>query len=198
MVPMLSFILAAGLCRRCGAAIDRSHLAIEAAAALVGLVAFIAHPGVTALATAVFGWWLLLLAALDARHHWLPDKLTLPLLPAGVALALLGVGPALSSRAIGAVTGFFLLWGLASAYRALRGREGLGGGDPKLLAGLGAWLGWQHLPFVLLGAGLLGLLSLLLAHSRGIPVSATDRVPLGALMVLAAWPVWLLVAGPAR
>ena len=72
----------------------------------------------------------------------------------------------------------------------LRGREGLGGGDPKLLAAIGAWLGWQ-LPFILLGAGLLGLAAVLLMRLRGEAVAATDRLPLGTLMALAAWPIWL-------
>ncbi len=193
LIPILSFAMLRGRCRRCGAAIDPGHLLIELAAAMIGGMAFIAHPGPQAFATAVFGWWLLALGALDARHHWLPDRLTLPLLPLGLAVAALGVGPALEQRLIGAVAGFLVLWVLASAYRHLRGREGLGGGDPKLLAALGAWLGWQQLPFVLLGAGLLGLAALALRRSRGAAIAATDRLPLGTLMALSAWPIWLLI-----
>ncbi len=193
LVPILSYARARGRCGRCGAAIDPTHLLIELAAALIGLVAFVAHPGFGGPITAVWGWWLLLIAALDATHHWLPDKLTLPLVPAGIAVAALDVGPGLEQRLIGAAAGFLLLWSLGIAYRRLRGREGLGGGDPKLLAGLGAWLGWQQLPFVLLASGLLGLAALLLARSRGETISATDRLPLGMLMALAAWPIWLLI-----
>jgi leader peptidase (prepilin peptidase)/N-methyltransferase len=75
----------------------------------------------------------------------------------------------------------------------VRGRQGLGGGDPKLFAALGAWLGWVQLPFVLLGAGLLGLAALLLARLRGRRLSGSDRLPLGTLLALAAWPIWLLM-----
>ncbi len=194
LVPILSFLAARGRCRRCGAAIDPRHLWVELAAASIGAVALIAHPGVGGFASALFGWWLLILAALDAEHHWLPDRLTLPLIPAGLLVALGGVGPSIDARLIGAAAGYASLALLAWTYRRLRGRVGLGGGDPKLFAAIGAWLGWTQLPFVLLGAGLLGLAALLLVRLRGGTVAGTDRLPLGTLMALAAWPIWLLLA----
>ena len=80
------------------------------------------------------------------------------------------------------------------AYRQLRWREGLGGGDPKLFGAIGAWVGALNLPFILVGAGVLGLAAVLLMRLRGGEVNATTRVPLGALMAAAAWPVWLVVA----
>lgn len=193
LVPILSFLLLLGRCRRCGAPIALTHLSIEIGAALVGAAALLAHPSPAGLVTAIFGWWLLLLAALDAEHHWLPDKLTLPLIIAGLILAWTGVGPGLETRLIGAVAGYASLAALALAYQFVRRREGLGGGDPKLLAGIGAWLGWAQLPFVLLGAGALGLSALLLVRLRGGTVAATDRLPLGTLLALAAWPIWLVM-----
>ena len=197
LIPIFSYLFARGRCR-CGAAIAPAHLAVELAAALLGAVAFFVFGGLAGPVAAVFGWWLLLLAALDVEHHWLPDRLTLPLIPAGLLVAWLGIGPGLQDRLIGAGAGFAILWGIAAAYRALRGREGLGGGDPKLLAGIGAWLGWQMLPFVLLGAGLLGLAAVALSVARGRRVTATDRLPLGTLMALAGWPLWLLGVIAAR
>ena len=161
---------------------------------MVGAAALTAHPLPLALVTAGFGWALLLLIALDAEHHWLPDRLTLPLIPLGLAAAWAGFGPPLIERGLGAAIGWGALAGLAFAYRLLRGREGLGGGDPKLLAALGAWLGATQLPFVLLGAGLAGLAAVLLMRARGKVVSATTRLALGALMALAAWPLWLIAA----
>jgi leader peptidase (prepilin peptidase)/N-methyltransferase len=92
------------------------------------------------------------------------------------------------------VAGWAALFLIAQAYRRLRGREGMGGGDPKLLAGIGAWVGALQLPFVLLGAGLLGLAAILLMRLRGEQVTATTRLPLGTLMAVAAWPIWLIVA----
>ncbi|MDQ3140417.1 MAG: A24 family peptidase [Pseudomonadota bacterium] len=191
LVPILSYTVRRGRCGRCGAAIDSRHLAMEVGAAIVGAVALAAHDGLAGPIAALLGWWLLLLAALDVEHHWLPDRLTLPLLPAGLLVGWLGVGPPLADRAVGAIAGFAILWGIGRAYHAWRGREGLGGGDPKLLAALGAWLGWQQLPFILLGAGIFGLLALLATRMRGGAIAATDRLPLGTLMAVTAWPLWI-------
>ncbi|HEX8263303.1 MAG TPA: A24 family peptidase, partial [Allosphingosinicella sp.] len=163
-------------------------------AAMIALASIFAHPMPLAAVTALFGWWLFLLAALDVEQEWLPDRLTWPLLAAGLAAAWGGFGPTLESRLIGAAAGFAGLFLIARLYRRLRGREGLGGGDPKLLAAIGAWLGWTQLPFVLVGAGLLGLAALLVRRLRGEAVAPTDRLPLGALMALAAWPIWIVIA----
>lgn len=191
LVPILSWLVRRGRCRTCGERIDARHVAMELSAAVIGLIAAMAFPWPMALATALFGWWLLILAALDVEHHWLPDALTLPLILAGLVMAWLELGPPLPDRAAGAVAGGLALWLIALAYRALRGREGMGGGDPKLMAGIGAWLGLFSLPFVLLGASLLGLLSVAAMAARGVPVNAATRLPLGALLAVAAWAVWL-------
>ena len=194
LVPVLSYAALHGRCRKCGARIDRRHLAIEVAAATVGLIALLAHPLPLAIVTMLLGLWLLLVAMLDVEHHWLPDRLTLPLIPLGLAAAWAGFGPPLIERLIGAAAGWAALFLIAWLYRRVRGREGMGGGDPKLLAGIGAWVGALHLPFILLGAGLLGLAAVLLMRLRGEEVGPTSRLPLGALMAVAAWPVWLIVA----
>lgn len=194
LVPIVSFGAQRGRCRRCGGRIDTRHLAVEIAAAAMGLVAIVAHPLPLAAVTALLGWWLLLIALLDQEHHWLPDRLTLPLIPLGLAAGWAGFGPGLAERAIGAAVGFAALEAIRLGYRRLRGREGMGGGDPKLLAGIGAWVGALQLPFILLGAGLLGLVAVLLMRRRGEKVTATSRLALGALMALAAWPVWIVVA----
>lgn len=194
LVPLVSWAAQRARCRRCGARIDARHLAVEIAAAAIGLVALVAHPLPLAAVTALLGWWLLLIALLDQEHHWLPDRLTLPLVPLGLLAGWAGFGPALGDRAIGAAAGFAALEAIRLGYRRLRGREGMGGGDPKLLAGIGAWVGALQLPFILLGAGLLGLAAVLLMRRRGERVTGTSRLPLGALMAIAAWAVWLIVA----
>lgn len=195
LIPLLSWLLLRGRCARCHAAIDSRQFAMEAAAAMIGATAMLIAPDWQGLIAAILGWWLLVIAALDVEHHWLPDRLTLPLIPAGFMLAAVDVGPPAIDRAIGAVAGFAVLAAIALLYRRLRRRAGLGGGDPKLLAGIGAWLGWHALPLVLLGAGIVGLASLALRRLRGERIAATDRLPLGALMALAAWPLWLIGAG---
>ena len=190
LIPILSFILLRARCRHCGAAIAPRHLGIELAAAAIGALALALHPGLPGLFGAFFGWALLALAILDIEHFWLPDRLTLPLLAAGLLIGL-AVAPPLPARLIGAVTGFLALAALAAGYKALTGRTGLGGGDPKLLAAIGAWLGWAALPLVLLLAASLGLGLVALDRLRGRPVTRQTRVPLGALMAAAAWPLWL-------
>ncbi|MDQ8755669.1 A24 family peptidase [Sphingosinicella sp. LHD-64] len=194
LVPVLSYLLARGRCRRCAARIDPRHLAVELAAALIGVVSFLAHSLPLGLVSALLGWWLLLVALLDLEHHWLPDRLTLPLIPLGLVVAWTGLGPLLVERLAGAAIGWGGLALIALGYRSLRGREGLGGGDPKLFGALGAWVGAFHLPFVLLGAGLIGLASVLLMRARGEAVGATTRLPLGTFLALAGWPIWLIVA----
>jgi leader peptidase (prepilin peptidase)/N-methyltransferase len=196
LVPILSWLVRRGRCRHCGARIDPLHPAIEAASAMIGLVALLGHPLPLGAVTALLGWWLLLAAALDLEHQWLPDTLTLPLIPLGLLAAWAGFGPPLAERAAGAAIGWAVLFAIAFLYKRLRGREGLGGGDPKLLGGLGAWIGAWNLPFALLGAGLFGLAAVLLMRLRGEEVNATSRLPLGTLMILAAWPIWLVVAAP--
>lgn len=193
LVPLLSYAAQRGRCRRCGARIDPRHPAIELAAALLGGVALAAFPGAAGPVSALLGWWLLLIAILDLEHHWLPDRLTLPLIPLGLAAAWAGIGPPLPDRAAGAAIGWAALVLIAWLYRRLRGREGMGGGDPKLFGALGAWVGAWQLPAILVGAGLLGLAALLAMQLRGEAVSATSRLPLGVLMAVAAWPVWLIL-----
>lgn len=194
LVPIFSHLAQRGRCRHCGARIDPRHLAVELAAATVGLVAMAAHTWPLGAVTALFGWWLLLAAMLDLEHQWLPDRLTLPLIPLGLITAWAGFGPPLQERAIGAGIGWAALSLIALLYRLARRREGMGGGDPKLLGALGAWVGLWSLPFILLGAGLFGLCAVALMRLRGVPVRASSRLPLGTLMVLSAWPVWLVVA----
>jgi leader peptidase (prepilin peptidase)/N-methyltransferase len=190
LIPVASHLIARGKCRACGAAIDPRHLAIELVSAIIGAVALSLNPGIAGLGGALFGWMLIALAALDVEHFWLPDRLTLPLAALGIGL---GLG-AIEDRVIGGAAGFAALAGIAYVYKLTRGREGLGGGDPKLFGAIGAWLGWQALPFILLGASGTGLVWALLRHLRGTPIAATDRLPFGALMAIVAFPLWIIMA----
>ncbi|MDM7956719.1 A24 family peptidase [Blastomonas sp.] len=192
LVPIVSYLGLRGRCASCGAAIGRDSLIIELMAAAIGVLALALHPGWTGVAVAVFGWLLLPLAWLDFRHYWLPHPLTLALAIAGLIAAFAGIPPDWSSRLIGAVTGFAMLWTIAFAYQTLRGREGLGGGDPLLLGAIGLWLGWQLLPLVLMIASGAGLAVALVLQRRGVALSSATRFPLGTLMAAAAWLVALL------
>ena len=190
LVPLGSWLAQRGRCRGCGARIDVRHPLVEAGCALVGLSAGWAAPGWEGAAGAVFGWLLLTLATIDATDFWLPDELTGALALAGLASGW-WFAPGLSERLIGGAGGFAALWAIAVAYRALRGREGLGGGDPKLFGAIGLWLGWRMLPAVLLLAGLIGLGVAAFQALRGRGVAADTALPLGTFLAAAAYPAWL-------
>jgi leader peptidase (prepilin peptidase) / N-methyltransferase len=194
LVPVVSWALAGGKCRMCGARIDWRHPVIEVAAALIGAVTMGFQPDWHGVAGAFFGWQLLALAALDAQHYWLPDRLTGLLAVSGLGFGAIGLGVDLPSRVIGGVAGFATLFAISWLYRRVRGRNGMGGGDPKLLGAIGCWLGWQALSYVLIGASMIGLIATLAMLMRGKGVTATTRLPLGALMAVTAFPLWILIS----
>lgn len=194
LIPLLSFAMQRGRCIQCGAEISKAHLVMELAAAMIGGVSVLLFAGSPelAIATAVLGWFLLLLAALDWQHLWLPDRLTFSLALLGLGANLMAIGPGVVAGTIGMIAGFSSLWLIARCYHLLRGREGLGGGDPKLLAAAGAWLGWAVLPQLILVAALVGLLHALISAVSGLTVGATHRIPLGTMLALVAWPLWVI------
>lgn len=198
LVPLFSFAIQRGRCRRCGANIDPKHWWIELAAVVIGVGAGIAAPGWTGLAGATFGWLLLALAGLDVAALWLPDRLTGLLAAGGLASVVTGAAPAVPDRLIGGVAGYGALAAIALGYRVWRGRDGMGGGDPKLMGAIGLWLGWQMLPAVLVIAGLVGMGGVAFAHLTGRRMAADTALPFGALLAVAAYPAWIamIVVGP--
>jgi leader peptidase (prepilin peptidase) / N-methyltransferase len=191
LVPFLSWLASRGRCRYCGARIGLFYPLFELATVVVTVWALTVEAGGLLWATAVFGWLLLTLAALDARLFILPDFLTLPLVVIGLAVdAALGTS-ALVAGLIGTAAGYLFILLVRAAYARLRGREGIGMGDAKLLAAAGAWVGWQGLPSVVLIAAIVGLVIVLLLRMRGSSLSLTDRVPFGTFLCLGMWLVWL-------
>jgi leader peptidase (prepilin peptidase)/N-methyltransferase len=134
---------------------------------------------------------LLLLAEVDRRTMMLPDMVTLPLITAGLVVAATLAPARWSDHVTGALAGFAALAGIAWAYARLRGREGLGLGDAKLLAAAGAWLGWQALPGVVLIGAAGALIAALIGRARGRPLSAFQAVPFGPTLALGLWIGWL-------
>ncbi|MEP9402160.1 prepilin peptidase [Sphingomonas sp. VNH70] len=194
LVPLASFLLLRGRCRTCRAAIAPSHFVIELLGAGIGVTAGLVAPGPAGVAGAACGWLLLALGAIDLAAFWLPDRLTLSLAVVAGIGGIAGVTPDPAARAIGGVAGFGSLWLLAAAYRRVRGRIGLGGGDPKLFGAIGLWLGWRALPLVLLIAALAGLAAVAAGAAQGGRVRADDRLPLGTLLAGAAFLVWAVTA----
>ncbi|HYZ62005.1 MAG TPA: A24 family peptidase [Acetobacteraceae bacterium] len=192
LVPLLSFVLLRGACRRCAGAIAPFHWQVELASVAVAVSALAAGSRVPeAWLDCAFGWTLLALAWIDARHMLLPDVLTLPLIPAGLLVTWLLDPAMVTDHALAAALAYTSLRGLALLYRFLRGRDGLGEGDAKLLAALGAWLGLEALPSVVLGAALAGLAAALALRLRGTAMTAATAIPFGPFLALAGWAVWL-------
>ena len=130
--------------------------------------------------TACFRWWPLIVIALDANITGCPTRLTLPLIPLGLAAAWAGLGPPRDDRAIGAAAGGLSLWLIAALYRLARGREGMAVATRSCSPGSARGSAGCNCPSCSLGAGLLGLLAILLGRARGRTVDASTRLPLGA------------------
>lgn len=192
LIPLFSWLALRGRCARCQTRISQRYPLIELAAAAIGVWAGLSGASwLMAGATALLGWQLLLIAIIDGENFWLPDILTWPLVATGLAAAgIIGWDLALS-HLIGAVVGFGGLWLVGWLYQVIRKREGLGGGDPFLFAGAGAWVGWMGLPSVLLWACAVGLslvFGMLVVRRT---VSGTEKLPFGVFLAVGIWLTWL-------
>jgi leader peptidase (prepilin peptidase)/N-methyltransferase len=186
-IPLLSYVRQRGRCAHCGAAIGLQYPLVEALSGLAaGIVAWQFGFGWPAAAALVFTWLLLAASAIDFRHQLLPDDLILPLLWLGLFAALFGLFADLPSAVIGAMAGYLALWSVYQVFRLLTGKEGMGHGDFKLLAALGAWTGWQYLVTIVLLSSLVGaVIGLALILFRG-----RDRripMPFGPFLAAAGW-----------
>jgi leader peptidase (prepilin peptidase)/N-methyltransferase len=191
LVPLLSWASARGRCRTCAAPISVFYPFIELAAIGVALWSWSVVEGWVLWASCFFGWLLLTLAVLDWRHQLLPDKLTLLLVPSGVGVAYFIEPADAIDHIIGAIAGFIAFAAVAWTYRRIRGRDGLGGGDLKLLAGLGAWVGWIGLPTIILLSTFMALATVAARMILGERFAATDRLAFGTYLAAAGWLVWL-------
>jgi leader peptidase (prepilin peptidase)/N-methyltransferase len=193
-IPVLSYLWLRGRCAGCRARISPRYPLVEALTGLLSaLVAWRFGFGWPTLAALVLTWFLVALAVIDIDHQLLPDSLTLPLMWIGLVLSLFvpatgGVPVPVDPRAslIGAAAGYLSLWGVYHLFRALTAKEGMGYGDFKLLAALGAWLGWQMLlPTVLLAAAVGALVGIVLIVARG--RSSAVPIAFGPFLAAAGW-----------
>jgi leader peptidase (prepilin peptidase)/N-methyltransferase len=192
LVPLLSYMALRGHCRTCRAPIGGQHLAVELAALGVALWALtIDADPVRLWIDCGLGWMLLALAWIDWRHLRLPDVLTLPLLLLGLAVTWLEAPEDATDHAIGALVGYLGFRTLAWAYRSVRGRDGLGLGDAKLLAAAGAWLGWMQLPYVILVAAICGIAVALTAAVRCGRLNGAAMIPFGPCLAFSIWVIRL-------
>jgi len=190
-VPVLSYLALRGRCAGCGYRISFRYPSVETAAAILGVVvAYAFGPTWQTVAALGFTWSLLALTLIDLDHKLLPDSITLPLLWAGVVIAAFPVGDKplftdLHSSVVGAVAGYLSLWTVYQLFKLITGKEGMGYGDFKLLAAIGAWLGWQKLPLVI-------LLSAVVGSVVGVGLIAGGRsrhvpIPFGPYLAAAGW-----------
>lgn len=190
-VPVVSFVLLRGRCAHCRTAISWQYPAVEIASAVLALVVAWRFGATPFMGFAlILSWALLALAVIDLRTQLLPDSLTLPLLWLGLLISLgHDAGFALVDPATaiaGAAAGYLMLWSVFQLFLLVTGKEGMGYGDFKLLAVLGAWLGWQALPIILLLASLSGAIvgGLLMATGR---LGRGNPMPFGPWLAIAGW-----------
>ena len=192
-IPVISYLLLKGKCAQCGAKISVRYPLVELGTAILSAVVawkfgFVWYTAAALLLT----WMLIALTGIDIDHQLLPDNMTLPLVWIGLLLSLAATIPAIGlpvdprSSIIGAVAGYLSLWSVYHAFRLLTGKEGMGYGDFKLFAALGAWLGWQMLlPIILMAAftgAVIGILMIALrGRDRNIPI------PFGPYLAAAGW-----------
>jgi len=186
-IPVLSFLFLGGKCSQCKNKISIRYPLVEIATSLLSLIVIISF-GATyvGLAALFFTWTLVALTMIDADTQLLPDDMTLPLLWAGLILNSFNIFTDLESALWGAVFGYLSLWFVYQLFKLLTGKEGMGFGDFKLLGALGAWLGWQQLPIIILLSSVVGAvigiaMILIKGKDKNIPI------PFGPYLAIAGW-----------
>lgn len=196
LVPLASWLAQRRRCRYCGGALGVFYPAIELGALLVAAWAASVASGAMLWISCCLGWCLLALGFIDWRNGVLPNALTFPLIPLGLAAGLLDGAASFTAHAVGALVGFASFALIRWLYARWRGREGLGFGDVKLLAASGAFVAWDGLPSVVLIGAIAALALVLLASAGGRKVALDQRVAFGPALCLGTWLVWLY--GPLR
>ncbi|HEU0187643.1 MAG TPA: A24 family peptidase [Gallionellaceae bacterium] len=189
-IPVLSYLWLGGKCRKCKAPISLRYPLVESISALLSAgAAWHFGFGLAAAAALVFIWAMLALTFIDFDTQLLPDDITLPLLWLGLLLNLYGTFTSLPQAVAGAMVGYLALWSVYWLFKLVTGKEGMGYGDFKLLAAIGAWLGWQLLPLVILLSSLVGavvgiFLIVATRHGRNIPIPFGPYLAGGGLIAL--------------
>lgn len=186
-IPLFSWLFLKGRCSSCHQPISVRYPLVELLCALASIAVALYYPPSWALAGALLLTWVLLaLTFIDLDKLLLPDQLTLPLLWIGLLLNLSQQFVPLADAVIGAIAGYMVLWSLYWAFKLLTGKEGMGYGDFKLLAALGAWLGWQSLPLILILSSCVGAvlgITLIVMKQQ----QQSKPMPFGPYLAIAGW-----------
>lgn len=186
-IPVLSYLWLRGKCGHCNAPISVRYPLIEAfTAGCSALVAWHFGYGLALLFALLLTWSLIALSFIDIDHQLLPDSITLPMLWLGLALSLISLYADSHDSIVGALAGYLSLWSVYQLFKLLTGKEGMGYGDFKLLAMLGAWMGWQMLPVIILLSSVVGAVigvSMIVFRQH----EASRPIPFGPYLAAAGW-----------
>ena len=189
-IPLISYIVLQGRCSACKSHISIRYPFVEAVSGLLaGFIVWKLGTSWEGVGALLFVWSMIALTFIDFDTQLLPDSITLPLLWAGLLLNLGGTYTDLRSAVIGAVAGYLALWSVFWAFKLATGKEGMGYGDFKLLAAIGAWLGWQMLPLTILLSSMVGAvvgiaLIVFARHGRNIPIPFGPYLACAAVIAL--------------
>ena len=186
-IPVISYLFLKARCSSCGTKISIQYPAVELITALASLLAAYTFGVTTQTVAALFFTWVLItLTLIDLKTQLLPDSITLPLLWLGILLSLFDVFTDLTSSVIGAMAGYMILWSVYQLFKLLTGKEGMGFGDFKLLAALGAWMGYSYLPQIILVSSVVGSVfgigMLIIGKTR-----QQQPIPFGPYLAVAGW-----------
>lgn len=190
-IPLISFILLRGRCRYCKNVISWRYPFIELFTLVLSLItAYLLGPTIQILFALPFTWCMIALSAIDFEHQILPDDITLPLLWLGLAINIFSVFTPIEHAVIGAIVGYLFLWTIYWLFKLITGKEGMGYGDFKLLALMGAWFGWQVLPVILLLSAGLGAIVGISAIALK-KITRSHPIPFGPFIAFGGWLIML-------
>ena len=190
-IPLISFLLLKGKCSQCKQKISWQYPIIELITALLSIL-IVFHFGThwyATIAALAFVWLLIPLSAIDAKHQLIPDNISLPLLWLGLIANSFNLFSSLQDAVYGAIIGYLLFYAIYWIFKLLTGKEGMGYGDFKLLAALGAWLGWQSIPSLILLSSLLGIIVGVIfiisgKQQRGAPIPFGPFLAIAGILVM--------------
>lgn len=186
-IPLVSFAFLKGKCSSCKEKISFRYPLIELSTAILfAILGFSFGPTLQCLSALVLTSFLVVMTGIDIDHQLLPDNFTLPLLWLGIILAFFEIHTDLASSVIGAIAGYLTLWTIYHLFRLLTGKEGMGYGDFKLLAALGAWMGWQLIPLIILLSSVVGAIAGLILMATGL-LKKDMPMPFGPFIAAAGW-----------
>lgn len=189
-IPLLSYLALRGKCSKCGSPISMRYPIVEAVSGILSAyAAWHFGFGLAGVAAILFIWALIALTFIDFDTQLLPDDITLPLLWLGIIFNMYGAFTTLNNSIAGAIAGYLVLWSVYWLFKLVTGKEGMGYGDFKLLAAIGAWLGWTLLPLVIMLSSVVGAvvgITLIIAarHGRNIPIPFGPYLAGGGLIAL--------------